>query len=176
MNQGANNGSSDVQPPAPGMPAADQLPDAVTEKELMTSGHKPHESYTCLLCCLPIALPKGTFSRHWQFRFCCMKTACDGCRRASSQHGMWRCAFCRTDTTLALDSSDVGELWLACIQNRVDANDPKATELLADGYYFGDYGLQPDIPRAIELWTEAARLGDLSAHCKLGYRYCKGSC
>ncbi|EJK44981.1 hypothetical protein THAOC_36437 [Thalassiosira oceanica] len=33
---------------------------------------------------------------------------------------------------------------------------------------------QQDIPRAIELWTEAANLGDLNAHFKLGYRYYNG--
>ncbi|EJK69531.1 hypothetical protein THAOC_09201, partial [Thalassiosira oceanica] len=36
------------------------------------------------------------------------------------------------------------------------------------------HGLQPDIPRAIELWTEAARLGDLDAHFKIGRLYFKG--
>ncbi|EJK54909.1 hypothetical protein THAOC_25420, partial [Thalassiosira oceanica] len=33
---------------------------------------------------------------------------------------------------------------------------------------------QQDVPRAIELWTEAARLGGLDAHCMLGCAYCDG--
>ena len=41
-------------------------------------------------------------------------------------------------------------------------------------YYSENNGLQQDIPRAMELWTEAARLGDLDAYNRLGYRYCKG--
>ncbi|EJK72853.1 hypothetical protein THAOC_05575, partial [Thalassiosira oceanica] len=86
------------QPPAPA--AAGPLPNAVTEEELMSSGHELPEGYTCPLCCLPIALPITEHSTN--------------------------------------------------------------------------YGVQQDIPRAIELWTEASRLGDLDAHYKLGYRYYHG--
>ena len=41
-------------------------------------------------------------------------------------------------------------------------------------YYSENNGLQQDIPRAMELWTEAARLGDSNAHYRLGFRYCNG--
>ncbi|EJK71594.1 hypothetical protein THAOC_06945 [Thalassiosira oceanica] len=86
------------------------------------------------------------------------------------QRGMWEtCPFCRT----SFPDSDAAAL--ALVQKRVDAKDPKATtEHLAWAYYNGGYGLQKDIPRAIELWTEAARLGDLDAHCILGIMYCNG--
>ncbi|EJK72894.1 hypothetical protein THAOC_05529 [Thalassiosira oceanica] len=63
---------------------------------------------------------------------------------------------------------------LPLVQKRVDAKDPKATEYLAQAYYNGRYGLEKDVPRAVELWTEAARLGDPNAHCILGIMYCDG--
>ncbi|EJK58660.1 hypothetical protein THAOC_21196 [Thalassiosira oceanica] len=149
------------------LPVAGPLPAAVTEEELMSSGHELHESYTCPLCCLPIALPVG---EHSKLEACCMKSLCDGCFLASHQHGIRRgmCAFCRTP------GPDSDEARLALVRKRVDAKDPKASEFLAQAYYLGNYGLQHDIPRAIELWTEAACLGDLDARYKLGRLYCDG--
>ncbi|EJK53367.1 hypothetical protein THAOC_27214, partial [Thalassiosira oceanica] len=61
------------------------------------------------------------------------------------------------------------------VSQRKQVGDPVATGFLASAYYNGYYGLlQIDIPRAIELWTEAARLGDLNTHFKLGVIYYKG--
>ena len=139
------------------------LPDAVTEEELMNSGHELHESYTCPLCCLPMSLPIETNSK---LKACCMKTVCNGCIHASRQSGMGEaCPFCRTPTP----DSDAARL--ALVKKRVDAKDPAAMEFLAQEYCDEGYGLQQDIPRAIELWTEAANFGDLNAHYKLGRRY-----
>ncbi|EJK76525.1 hypothetical protein THAOC_01707 [Thalassiosira oceanica] len=73
--------------------------------------------------------------------------------------------FCRAPTP---DSDAAG---LALVQKRVDAKDPKAMEFLADAYFRGVYGLEQDSSRAIELWTDATRLGDLDAHFSLGYWY-----
>ena len=125
-----------------------------------------HESYTCPLCCLPIAVPEAQYSC---FMPCCMKTVCDGCILASQKRGMGgRCLFCRTPSP----GDHAGTL--ARVQKRVDARDPAAMKYLADGYHKARWGLQQDVPRAIELWTEAARLGDLDAHHFLGYRYYYG--
>ncbi|EJK56788.1 hypothetical protein THAOC_23253, partial [Thalassiosira oceanica] len=154
------------QPPAPAVPAAGPLLDAVTEEELMSSGHELPEGYTCPLCCLPIALPAG---EHARFMSCCMKRVCLGCILASRRRGMGNnCAFCRTPTP------DSDAAVLAQAQKRVDAKDPGATEFLAVSYFHGDFGLWKDIPRAIELWKDAARLGDLYAHYKLGFLYYYG--
>ena len=57
MSQDTTNGSEDAPPPAPDASAAGQLAAFITEEQLMNSGHELHESYTCPLCCLPIALP-----------------------------------------------------------------------------------------------------------------------
>ena len=78
------------------------------------------------------------------------------------------CPFCRAPTPHTSASL------LALVRKRVDAKDPAAIGFLASAYYDGDHGLRQDIPRAIELWTEAARLGDLVAHYNLGYSYCNG--
>ena len=138
----------------------------ISEEELMNSGHELHEIYTCPLCCLPIALPLGKNS---MFKSCCSKIVCHGCILASHQRGMGeRCAFCRTPTP----DSDADTI--VQVQERVDAKDPVAIDYLAHAYWKEDHGLQKDIPRAIELWTEAARLGDLDAHINLGTIYCYG--
>ncbi|EJK54509.1 hypothetical protein THAOC_25858 [Thalassiosira oceanica] len=133
----------------------------------MSSGHElPNEGYTCPLCCLPIALP---ITEQSAFQSCCMKEICHGCLLASAKRGMREsCPFCRAPTP----DSDAAQL--ALVQKRVDAKDPVATEILASACYEGNHGLQQDVPRAIELWTEAARLGDLNAHFNLGLRYCYG--
>ncbi|EJK61582.1 hypothetical protein THAOC_17902, partial [Thalassiosira oceanica] len=157
---------AEEQPPAPAEPAAGPLPDAVTEEQLMSSGHELLEGHTCPLCCLPIALP---MAKHSKFKPCCMKRVCDGCILASRQRGMGSmCAFCRTPTP------DSDAAVLALIKKRADAKDPVAVESLASAYDEGDYGLQQDTSRAIELRTEAARLGDLNAHFNLGCIYDEG--
>ncbi|EJK56224.1 hypothetical protein THAOC_23932 [Thalassiosira oceanica] len=146
--------------------AATILAEPVTEEELMSSGHELQEHYACPLCCLPIALP---VTKHSNFESCCMKMVCHGCDLASHQRGMREmCPFCRAPTPKS------GAAVLALAQKRVDAKDPFAFQFIASLYLRGNYGLQQDIPRAIELWTEAARLGDLDAHFNLGclYYYC----
>ncbi|EJK60779.1 hypothetical protein THAOC_18810, partial [Thalassiosira oceanica] len=158
--------AEEQQPPAPAVPAAGPLPDAVKEEELMSSVHELHESFTCPLCCLPIVQP---FGKHSSWETCCMKRVCDGCSLASYKRGMGSmCAFCRTPTP------DSDAATLALVRKRVDAKDPKAIEFLAQLYYYGNHGLRKDIPRACELWKESARLGDLGAHNRLGYRYYHG--
>ena len=138
----------------------------VTEEHLMTSGHELHESFTCLLCWLPIALP---IRKHSLFKACCMKLVCKGCLLALHRRGMQeKCPFCR----MPEPKSDAARL--ALVQKRASAKDPVAIESIATAYYMGSYGLQQDIPWAIELWTEAARLGNLIAHCNLGCRYYYG--
>ena len=47
-------------------------------------------------------------------------------------------------------------------------------EFLATAYHNGNYGLREDIPRAFEMRSEAARLGDLDANWTLGTLYSIG--
>ena len=89
--------------------------------------------------------------------------------RLSSTRGMGkRCVFCRTPTP------DSDAAILALVRKRVDAKDPSATNTLATGYCGGFHGLQQDIPRAIELWTEASDRGHLDAQFKPGGLYYTG--
>ena len=60
------------------------------------------------------------------------------------------------------------------IQKRVEKGDAEAINCLGDDYYHGRTGLTKDVPRAIEVWTEAAELGSLDAHDELGHMHYTG--
>ena len=60
------------------------------------------------------------------------------------------------------------------IQNRVDAGDADATHVLGTKHFHGQFGLEKDVQRAIELWTDAAVLGSMHAHFELGLAYNNG--
>ncbi|EJK61061.1 hypothetical protein THAOC_18506 [Thalassiosira oceanica] len=49
------------------------------------------------------------------------------------------------------------------VQKRVNKGDAEAIYFLGGAYYGGELGLVKNVPRAIELWTEAAELGSLDA-------------
>ena len=132
-------------------------------ERLMASGHERPECNFCTLCFLPIELP---WEHHSKVNNCCMKIVCNGCLLAAHQRGIGnKCPFCRT-RLLGDDASN-----LAMVQKRVDKGDAAAIKQLGTEYYFGKYGLAKDVPRAIELWTEAAELGSIDAHNNLGHVY-----
>ena len=62
------------------------------------------------------------------------------------------------------------------VQKRVDAGDADAMEFLASKYYNGcpRLGLKKNVPRAIELFTDAAELGSARAQSQLGGLYYNG--
>ena len=60
------------------------------------------------------------------------------------------------------------------VQKRADKRDAEAMHFLGQTYYHGKLGLTKNVPRAIELWTEAAELGSLGAHFDLGLSYYTG--
>ena len=136
-------------------------------QRLMTSGHERTEGHACTICYLYIRLP---VEDHSHFNACCMKRLCNGCILAAHLRGMNdSCPFCRTP--LPPDDSST----LAMIQKRVEKGDVAAIKALGDQYVDGRLGLAKDVPRAIELYTEAAELGSLDAHLKLGITYCTGN-
>ena len=136
------------------------------QQRLMTSGHERWEGDACTICYLYVGFPVG---RHSKMNVCCMKRLCDGCILAAHLRGMLDCCpFCRT-LPPADDASK-----LAMIQKRVDKKDAEAIYQLGCKYYQGGLGLTKDIPRAIELWTEAAELGSIDAHYQLGNAYYSG--
>ena len=134
-------------------------------QRLLDEGHERMEGDACTICYLYIGLP---ITKHAKMNLCCMKLVCDGCVLAARQRGLKGCPFCRTPTPHDDASS------LAMIQKRVDKGDAAAINQLGDRYYHGETGLAKDVPRAIELWTEAAELGSIDAQYQLGRAYYTG--
>ena len=97
-----------------------------------------------------------------------MKEVCNGCTWAAVKRGMFDCPFCRSP--MQEDESQV----LARIQKRVDAGDPVAIFHLGTTYEHGEYGLEKDVTRAVELYERAAELGEKKAHYNLGVLYDEG--
>ncbi|EJK71561.1 hypothetical protein THAOC_06983 [Thalassiosira oceanica] len=137
------------------------------QQRLMASGHERPEGDRCPICFDLIELP---MAKHSKTNACCLKKVCNGCIMAARRRGMNdRCPFCRTP--IPEDDAPM----LAMIRKRVDKGDAEAITLLGEHYYYGDLGLTKDVPRAIELWTEAAELGSIYAHYHLGHMYCTGN-
>ena len=136
------------------------------QQRLMAEGHERAEGDFCTICFLPIEHP---VRQHSKVKVCCMKTVCNGCILAARQQGINdNCPFCRT--LLPHDDASM----LAMVQRRVAKGDAEAISHLGDKYWFGEVGLEKDVHRAIELWTEAAELGSIDAHGSLGAVYYDG--
>ena len=134
----------------------------------MASGHERPEEDRCPICFDLIELP---MVEHARINVCCMKRVCKGCILAAARRGIYNsCPFCRTP--FPPDEASV----LAMIEKRVNKGDAAAIKHLGDKYYHGHLGLTKDVPRAIELWTEAAELelGSIKARFQLGHRYFYG--
>ena len=137
------------------------------QQRLMASGLARWEGDMCTICYLYIELP---MNGHAKMKVCCMKMVCDGCILAAEQRGMLdTCPFCRTPVPPDEASA------LAMIQKRADKGDAEATKSLGANYFHGELGLTVNVPRAIELWTEAAELGSLDAHHNLGQVHYSGN-
>jgi TPR repeat protein len=67
------------------------------------------------------------------------------------------------------DEEEVEEL-----MKRVEANDAGAICILANHYHKGERGLVQDPTKAMELWTQAAKLGSSEAQYNLGTFYNQG--
>ncbi|EJK66717.1 hypothetical protein THAOC_12333 [Thalassiosira oceanica] len=136
------------------------------ERALMASGHERPEGDACPICFDLIEIPMHD---HAKRNICCMKRVCNGCILAAHRRGMnGLCEFCRTP----LSNDDASTL--ALVQKRVSKGDADAITHLGYKYFHGEYGLAENLPRAIELWTEAAELGSLDAHYILGLMYYDG--
>lgn len=155
---------------AGGDASADEPPEpALSQQRLMAEGHEMPEEYVCTICFLPIELPA---EHHSTMITCCtMKLLCFGCFLAANRWGLTdTCPFCRA----SLRSNDQEAVALATIRKRVEKGDAMAIKQLGDEYCAGNLGLTKDVPRAIELWTEAAELGSFDAHNILGHTYFTG--
>ena len=145
--------------------ACQQLAAELKDEQLYSQGLGRPEGDFCAICTLPISLPMGV---HSAFFVCCMKMICNGCIMAAKKRDMLNCPFCRTPRPKSEAES------LAMIQARVAKRDPVAINYLGQKYCHGNLGLQKDVRKAVELWTEAAELGSIKSTFNLGYAYCSG--
>ena len=132
-------------------------------ERLMASGHERPEGDVCTICFL---LTEFSVDEHAKTNACCMKRVCNGCIFAAERRGIYNtCPFCRTP----VPTNDASKL--AMIQKRVGKGDAEAIYFLGNQYYYGSLGLTKNVPRAIELYEEAAELGSIDAHHELGFTY-----
>ena len=135
-----------------------------------------------LMCC--ISLPPATITSIPVFDFecanrdsvnvateeyyeCCGKSICKGCIYSFIQSGNnEKCPYCKAERINKTDEERIEEL-----MKRVDVNDANAIYLLGSYYSHGHLGLQQDQEKALELWTQAAKLGSSQAHFHLGNVY-----
>ena len=136
------------------------------DERLYSQGLERPEGDFCSICTLPIPLP---MVKHSVVHTCCMKRICKGCIMAFGKRGITDCPFCRTPRP---DNEDNA---LAMIQARVKKKDPEAICFLGKKYCHGNFGLQKDMRRSVQLWTEAAELGSIEALYHLGYAYYEGN-
>ncbi|EJK76179.1 hypothetical protein THAOC_02075, partial [Thalassiosira oceanica] len=136
------------------------------DEQLYSQGHERPEGDFCPICTLPIPLP---MEEHSGFNVCCMKRICGGCNLAAQKRGMHDCAFCRAP----LPENDADSM--AMVQARVRKNDAEAINYLGEKYCHGHLGLQKDVRKGVELYTEAAELGSIQALFNLGAAYYFGN-
>ncbi|EJK64879.1 hypothetical protein THAOC_14338 [Thalassiosira oceanica] len=102
-----------------------------------------------------------------------LETGRSGCRaKSSTAVDGERPRKARGRRVTPLPADDASQL--AMIQKRVNKGDADAINHLGHKYYFCMLGFTKDVPQAIQLWTEAAELGSLDAHCQLGILYYYG--
>ena len=136
------------------------------DERLYGQGHERPEEDFCPICTLPVPIPTGNYS---SLNACCMKMVCNGCMLAAIKRGIHsKCVFCRTP--MPKDGANT----LSLTKTRVEKKDPAAIKYLGDQYSKGGLGLEKDMSRAIELWTEAAKLGSAGACHELGQEYVDG--
>ncbi|EJK48309.1 hypothetical protein THAOC_32907, partial [Thalassiosira oceanica] len=136
---------------------------AGNELVLMKKGRTRSEGDDCPICQLPMPLD----FKQSEMRPCCMKLVCKGCVLAAQKRGMRNCPFCRAPRPKKSQT-------LAMIRKRFDKGDPEAIYFLGIKYDFGEYGLEKDMARAVELYERAAVLGVKEAHFNLGVLYAIG--
>ena len=101
---------------------------------------------------------------------CCGTNICGGCVYSFAQSGNEEtCPFCKARTGGKTHDDRIGE-----VMKRVDVNDAGAMYILGSYYTHGHLGLQQDLAKGVELWTQAAKLGSSKAHFALGVYYCEG--
>jgi len=104
------------------------------------------------------------------YHSCCGKYICSGCvyslcKSVNSE----KCPFCKAEIMKKSDNERLQEM-----MKRVEANDAGAIHELGCYYYNGEIGLLQDRAKAMQLWTQAVKLGSSKAHYNLGNVFYEG--
>ena len=126
---------------------------------------QPPKNEDCPVCFL--CLPSHRTGRSYQA--CCGKFICIGCIHAvSKMDGVVKCPFCR----IPMHTSK--EELIARRDKRVEASDTDAMFNLGCCYASGDDGVPKDQKKAVELWLQAANLGNTESYYNIGCAYLHG--
>jgi len=125
---------------------------------------QPPSEGDCPICFLRIPFLKSG-SRYYE---CCGKVICSGCVYAPVYDNQGnkvddiKCPFCRTPASIS------GEMTKERLNKRVDAGDPSAINNQGCNYRDGRYGFPQDYNKALELFHQAAELGNAEAYLNIG--------
>ena len=120
----------------------------------------------CPICMLPLpSLHTG-----YKYKVCCGKIICSGCIHAVKVRdcGVSLCPFCRAPKP----TSD--EETIKQCKKRMEVNDATAIHNMGFCYSDGVYGMPQNHAKALELWHQAAELGNAISFCNIGVAYLNG--
>ena len=127
---------------------------------------QPPLNEECPICMIPLP----TLCSGWVYQTCCGKTICRGCfYGVEKRDKVKKCPFCR------IPAPESEEELIERIKKRVEAGDADAIYNMGCCYRNGDYGLQKDVDKALELWHRAGELGNAAAYANIGYAYYNGN-
>jgi TPR repeat protein len=123
----------------------------------------PPPKEDCPICMLPLP----TLYTGYKYRSCCGKIICSGCIYAVAKRdgGVSLCPFCRTPGPTKNEDTIIQ------VKKRMEIGDAEAIRNLGCCYADGLYGLPHDYAKALELWHQAAELGNTISYCSIGHAY-----
>ena len=127
---------------------------------------QPPPAEDCDICML--LLPSLFTGR--KYSACCGKTICSGCVHAVEKRdgGVGLCPFCRTPAP----TSD--EEMIKHYKKRVELDDANAMYNLGCCYSEGSHVLPQDHAKGLELWHQAAELGNTASYYNIGISFKNG--
>jgi len=109
-----------------------------------------------------------------RFKLCCGKMICSGCIHANKEMQLKKmkhldlCPFCRAPTPQGVKNT------FEATKKQADAGHAAAINAMGGYYQRGEHGLPQDNDKALELYRQAAELGDATSHYNIGKAYMLG--
>ena len=127
----------------------------------------PPQDEDCPICFLRMP----TLRTGSTYMSCCGKFICSGCFYANANIDLAKqlCAFCRTP------ASKLDDVIIKRMYKRAEAGDAHAFFRLGHYHNQGLKGLQQDRALALDLWNQAADLGNAKAYFNIGIAYHTGN-